>query len=83
MYLGCVGGTSEANARTVFPILEQALRDIPKQTKRVLESFLCMLDHADSETQTHIARYAETYDQDEKARIRAVARKIQKRIAKQ
>ncbi|MCP4539038.1 MAG: hypothetical protein GY832_18035 [Chloroflexi bacterium] len=83
LYLGYVGATSETNARTVFPILERVLRDIPKQTKRVLESFMSMLDQADGDIQILIARHAETYAQDEKAGIRTAARKIQKRIDKQ
>jgi hypothetical protein len=82
LYLGYLGATSESNARTVFPILERVLRDIPKQTKRVLESFARMLDQTDDEIRSQIARYAETYAQDEKAGIRTVARKIQKRMDK-
>ena len=63
----------------VFPILEQALRDIPKQTKNVLDSFLRLLDQADDETRAKIARYAETYAQDEKSSIKTIARKILKK----
>ena len=33
-YLACVGAMSEPNAGAVFPILEQALREIPKQSKK-------------------------------------------------
>jgi hypothetical protein len=80
IYLGYLGATSETNARVVFPLLEQALRDIPKQTKNVLDSFLRLLDQADDETRAKIARYAETYAQDEKSSIKAVAHKILKKI---
>jgi len=83
IYLGCMGATSEMNARTVFPMLERALREIPRQTKNVLESFLRMLDQTDGEIQTRIARYAETYAQNEKASVRTVARKIKKELGRQ
>lgn len=82
VYLGYVGATSEANARTVFPILERALHDIPKQTKNVLESFLRMLDQTDGELLGQIARHAERYAQSEKSGIRTVARKIEKLAAR-
>jgi hypothetical protein len=80
IYLGYLGATSKTNARVVFPILEQALRDIPQQTKNVLDSFLRLFDQADDKTRTTITRYAEMYAQDEKSSIRTVARKIQKKM---
>ena len=76
-YLGYLGATSEANARTVFPILERALLTIPRQTSSVLESFLRILDRTGGETQASIARYAELYAQQEKSSVRAIARRIQ------
>lgn len=83
IYLGYMGATSEMNARTVFPILERALRDIPRQTKNVLQSFLRMLDQTDGEIRIRIARYAETYTQNDKAGVRTIARKIKKRLGRQ
>jgi hypothetical protein len=79
-YLGHLGATSEANARAVWPLLEQALRDIPKQTKNVLESFLRMLDQTDDQMRAEIAQYAHTHAQNEKSGIRTVARKIEKKL---
>jgi hypothetical protein len=80
VYLGYVGATSKTNAQSVFPILEQALHDIPKQTKRVLESFLHILDQTDAEIQVQIAHYAEMHAQSEQAGIRKIARRIQQHI---
>ncbi len=80
VYLGHVGATSRANAQKVFPLLEQALHDVPKQAKKVLESFLGLLDQADDETRAKIAGYAETCAQSDKATLKRVARKIQKEL---
>jgi hypothetical protein len=59
VYLGYIGAMSAENARMAFPILEHALRRVPKQTKQVLQSFLCLLDQADEETRSAIGRCAE------------------------
>lgn len=80
VYLGHLGATLPANTRRVFPLLEQALRDIPKQAKQVLESFWGMLGQADDEIRTQIARHAESYAQSENATLKRLARKIQKEL---
>ena len=78
-YLGYVGATSEENARRVFPLLEQALKEIPKQEKTVLEGFLRMVDQTDREMRARMGMYAETYAQDERSSVRAMARRLEKR----
>jgi len=80
VYLGYVGATSEANAQIVFPILECALRDIPRQTKNVLDSFWRMLDQTDGRIRAQIAHHAGTHVQSERASVRRVARRIKKRL---
>lgn len=82
VYLGYLGATSQPNARTVFPILERALDTIPRQAKNVLESFLRMLDQADGDVRTQIARYADAYIASEKLGIRQMACRIQKELGK-
>jgi hypothetical protein len=81
VYLGYVGATSAENAQAAFPILEQALRRVSKQTRQVLQSFSRLLDYADEETRTAIGRHAETYVQSENNGIRTMARKIEKKLA--
>jgi len=81
-YLGYVGATSEENAQRVFPLLEQALEEIPKQTKSVLEGFLRLLDQADGEMREQMGRYAGIGAQDEKPSVRAAARKLVRRLSK-
>lgn len=81
VYLGYVGATSAENARAVFPILERALQRVPKQTKRVLQSFLRLLDRADEETRSAIGCYAEAYVQSENKGVRSAAQKIARRLA--
>lgn len=83
VYLGHVGATSETNARVVFPTLEHALYHIPRQTKKVLESFLRLLNQSDDQIRARIAQHIETHAQDEKPSIRKVARKIQKMMGEQ
>jgi hypothetical protein len=79
-YLGYVGATSEENARRVLPLLEQALEKLPKQAKTVLEGFMRMLDHVDDESRNRVGRYAESYAQDERPSVRAMARRLGKRV---
>ena len=80
IYLGCLGATSPTNAHAVFPILEQALRNIPGQTKNVLDSFLRICDTTQDEIRAKIASYADTYAENEKTSLKTVARKIRKKI---
>lgn len=80
VYLGYLGATSEANARAVFPTLERALRQIPGQAKNVLESFLRILDQADSEIQTAIMEHAASYADHDKPGVRRLARRIQTQV---
>jgi hypothetical protein len=82
-YLGCLGATSPANARTVFPLLERVLQRIPRQAKRVLQAFLQLLDQADADMRSRIAAAAEGFAQDERSGVRTVARRVRRRLAKQ
>jgi hypothetical protein len=80
-YLGCLGATSAANARRVFPLLEQALARIPRQAKGVLDAFLRLLDQADADMRASIARHAEEFAEHDRPSIRTAARKLRKRVA--
>jgi hypothetical protein len=75
-YLGFLGATSKVNARRVFPVLERALRDIPRQAKNVLESFLRLWDKADAETHAQIVLCAGSFARSDRVGIRRVARRI-------
>jgi hypothetical protein len=77
-YLGFLGATSEANARRAFPILERALRDIPRQAKNVLDSFLRLWDQADEETRAEIVLCAERFVHSDRPGIGRAARTILK-----
>ena len=79
-YLGYVGALSVENAQRVFPLLEQALVAIPRQAKMVLEAFLRLLDRTEGETRERLSRYAETYTDDERSSVRAMARRLRKRV---
>jgi hypothetical protein len=81
IYLGHLGALSESNCRQVFPILEKALTDIPRQTKRVLESFLLIVDCADVETLRRITDHTEALADDERSGVRTVARRLRRRVA--
>ena len=81
-YLGDIGAVSKSNANAVFPILEEALQRIPRQTKNVLDSFLRILARTDGEARNRIACYGEMYAQDDKSSIRAVSRKINRRTVR-
>lgn len=78
-YLGYVGALSEENAQRVFPLLEQTLARIPRQTKSVLEAFLRIVDRTEGELRRRIGQYAERYAEDERASVRKAARKLSKR----
>jgi hypothetical protein len=80
IYLGFLGATSEQNARAVFPTLERALYRIPGQAKNVLESFLRMLDQADSEIRSATIEHAIRYREDDRPSVRRIARRILTRV---
>jgi len=83
IYLGHLGALSEANCSLVFPVLERTLESIPRQTKRVLDSYLLLLKKCDQEIRLQIAGHAHALAQDERPGVRTVARRLQKMVARE
>ena len=81
-YLGQLGATSQENGRMVFPLLEEALRVIPRQKKAALEGFLRLLGEAGGEMRAKIASYAQVHLEDERASVRKEALRIQKELGR-
>ncbi len=79
-YLRDLGAASPEHARLVFPLLEEALRDVPRQEKLALQGFLELFEHADEAMRDKIAEYAEAYLSHESATVRRTARKVQRRV---
>jgi hypothetical protein len=83
LYLGYVGATSAAAARSVFPLLERALQRIPRQVGRVLQAFDWLLPHADGEMLPRIAHHAQAYAEADSPSVRRAARRVQRRVESQ
>jgi hypothetical protein len=79
-YLGDLGALSAENAGLVYPLLEYALTEIPRQARSVLEAFLHILDRTEGETRARIALYAEAYADDERSSVRTAARRLTKKV---
>ena len=80
-YLGYFGATSQANARKVIPLIEQALADFPSLERRVLDSLGDCVAAASRADRDRVAAVAEACARSKKASVQASARKLQKRIA--
>jgi hypothetical protein len=79
-YLRDLGAVSPEHARLVFPLLEEALRDVPRQEKLALQGFLKLFEHADAAMRAKIAEYAAAYLSHESATVRRMARQVQRRV---
>ena len=77
-YLGDLGATSRDSGQLVFPLLETALQEVPRQERAVLESFLRLVGEANSEMRAKIIRYAESLLDDSRPSVRKAARGVQK-----
>lgn len=80
-YMKYIGLTSSKRAQKVLPILEQALINIPSQTKTILESFEKLILIADRNSKIKILNIAQKYQNNEKNSIKNKAISLIKKLS--
>ncbi|NQT29205.1 MAG: HEAT repeat domain-containing protein [Candidatus Saganbacteria bacterium] len=79
-YLGYLGALSTRQAREVFPVLEKALKNIPNQSKTVLDGFIRMADVLDEAMKKKALSYANEYSNSAKSSVKSSAKKLAKKL---
>ncbi|OGC22312.1 hypothetical protein A2291_04800 [candidate division WOR-1 bacterium RIFOXYB2_FULL_42_35] len=79
-YLGYLGALSSKQALAVFPVLEQAFKSIPGQTKTILEAFARMAEVMDRTMKQKTLKFANEGLKSGKASIKGCAQKLVKKL---
>jgi hypothetical protein len=79
-YFGYIGSLSEKHASKVFPVLEDAIHNIPKRIPRILESFNRMIECMTIEDRLKLSDYIISFMNHEQPVVRKWAVKIKKKL---